>query len=179
MIYWYVWLRALSHLLCLVQSLFRLVKSYFANVKGTLDNACPKYTKFGPTTKCPDQTESLLKKKCFSMSQSLHIIEGVRYHRRTEKKCKNCCCGTLEFGQSGQLKTSFKRKIRKDEHNYYILELYFCNFCASGLTLSWQRAADPEAEQLEHRRRWEEGQIDYLGRDAFKNIQKMLDSFLD
>lgn len=31
----------------------------------------------------------------------------------------------------------------------------------------------------EHRRRWETGQVDYLGRDAFQNIQKMLDRFLD
>lgn len=39
--------------------------------------------------------------------------------------------------------------------------------------------ADPETEQFEHRRRWEVGQVDYLGKDAFKNIQKMLDRFLD
>ncbi|XP_008283559.1 glycogenin-2 [Stegastes partitus] len=41
-----------------------------------------------------------------------------------------------------------------------------------------QTAADRKTEQLERRRRWEAGQADYLGRDAFKNIQKMLDSFL-
>ncbi|XP_070787027.1 glycogenin-2 [Enoplosus armatus] len=40
-------------------------------------------------------------------------------------------------------------------------------------------AADPEAERLEHRRLWEAGQADYLGRDAFQNIQRMLDRFLD
>lgn len=40
------------------------------------------------------------------------------------------------------------------------------------------RAADRETEQLKRRRRWETGQPDYQGRDAFKNIQKMLDSFL-
>lgn len=40
------------------------------------------------------------------------------------------------------------------------------------------RAADRETEQLERRRRWEAGQADYLGRDAFKNIQEMLDRFL-
>ncbi|XP_051283252.1 glycogenin-2 isoform X2 [Dicentrarchus labrax] len=40
-------------------------------------------------------------------------------------------------------------------------------------------AADTEAERLEHRRQWEVGQIDYLGRDAFQNIQRMLDRFLD
>lgn len=40
------------------------------------------------------------------------------------------------------------------------------------------RAADREAEQLERRRRWEAGQADYMGRDAFKNIQEMLDRFL-
>ncbi|KAF7207024.1 glycogenin-2 [Nothobranchius furzeri] len=39
--------------------------------------------------------------------------------------------------------------------------------------------ADAEEEQLEHRRMWELGQADYLGRDAFQNIQKMLDRFLD
>ncbi|KAK5847723.1 hypothetical protein PBY51_016830 [Eleginops maclovinus] len=41
------------------------------------------------------------------------------------------------------------------------------------------RAAETEAERLEHRLLWEAGQADYLGRDAFKNIQKMLDRFLD
>ncbi|XP_053742723.1 glycogenin-2 isoform X2 [Synchiropus splendidus] len=40
-------------------------------------------------------------------------------------------------------------------------------------------AADRENEELEHRRMWEEGRADYLGRDAFRNIQKLLDSFLD
>ncbi|XP_068447177.1 glycogenin-2 [Clinocottus analis] len=39
--------------------------------------------------------------------------------------------------------------------------------------------AGKEAEQLEHRRLWEAGQADYLGRDTFQNIQKMLDRFLD
>lgn len=38
-------------------------------------------------------------------------------------------------------------------------------------------AADSEDEE-EHRRQWEIGQADYLGRDAFENIQKMLDRFL-
>ncbi|KAI9525933.1 hypothetical protein NQZ68_002481 [Dissostichus eleginoides] len=41
------------------------------------------------------------------------------------------------------------------------------------------RAEETEAERLEHRLLWEAGQADYLGRDAFKNIQKMLDRFLD
>uniref|UniRef100_UPI0037E9C09A glycogenin-2 n=1 Tax=Semicossyphus pulcher TaxID=241346 RepID=UPI0037E9C09A len=36
-----------------------------------------------------------------------------------------------------------------------------------------------EEEQLEHRKLWETGQADYLGRDAFQNIQRMLDRFLD
>lgn len=44
--------------------------------------------------------------------------------------------------------------------------------------LSRQEAADDEAEQLERRRRWEDGRMEYLGRDAFQNIQRMLDSFL-
>ncbi|CAL9698516.1 unnamed protein product [Knipowitschia caucasica] len=37
--------------------------------------------------------------------------------------------------------------------------------------------ADSEDDE-EHRRQWEIGQADYLGRDAFENIQKMLDRFL-
>lgn len=41
------------------------------------------------------------------------------------------------------------------------------------------KAAEADAERLEHRRQWEAGQVDYLGRDAFHNIQKMLDRFLD
>ncbi|XP_071758233.2 glycogenin-2 [Centroberyx gerrardi] len=40
-------------------------------------------------------------------------------------------------------------------------------------------AADVEAERLEHRRLWEAGQADYLGRDAFSHIQSKLDLFLD
>ncbi|KAM9334027.1 glycogenin-2 isoform 2-T2 [Symphorus nematophorus] len=39
--------------------------------------------------------------------------------------------------------------------------------------------AEEETERLEHRRQWEAGQVDYLGRDAFHNIQMMLDRFLD
>ncbi|XP_055082875.1 glycogenin-2 [Periophthalmus magnuspinnatus] len=38
-------------------------------------------------------------------------------------------------------------------------------------------AANSEDEE-EHRRQWEIGQADYLGRDAFEHIQKMLDRFL-
>ncbi|XP_034409323.1 glycogenin-2 [Cyclopterus lumpus] len=43
------------------------------------------------------------------------------------------------------------------------------------------RAAEAEAdeERLQHRRLWEAGRADYLGRDTFQNIQKMLDRFLD
>ncbi|KAM3585211.1 uncharacterized protein V6R79_010337 [Siganus canaliculatus] len=41
------------------------------------------------------------------------------------------------------------------------------------------KAGEADAERLEHRRQWESGQVDYLGRDAFHNIQKMLDRFLD
>uniref|UniRef100_A0A672FX71 glycogenin glucosyltransferase n=1 Tax=Salarias fasciatus TaxID=181472 RepID=A0A672FX71_SALFA len=37
---------------------------------------------------------------------------------------------------------------------------------------------DPDPESLARRSRWESGQVDYLGRDAFKNIQAMLDRFL-
>uniref|UniRef100_A0A8C2Z6J0 glycogenin glucosyltransferase n=1 Tax=Cyclopterus lumpus TaxID=8103 RepID=A0A8C2Z6J0_CYCLU len=44
-----------------------------------------------------------------------------------------------------------------------------------------ERAAEAEAdeERLQHRRLWEAGRADYLGRDTFQNIQKMLDRFLD
>uniref|UniRef100_A0A3B3TL51 glycogenin glucosyltransferase n=1 Tax=Poecilia latipinna TaxID=48699 RepID=A0A3B3TL51_9TELE len=48
----------------------------------------------------------------------------------------------------------------------------FCCFCH----VSFHQAEEREAE---HRRMWEAGQVDYLGRDAFQNIQKMLDRFLD
>lgn len=41
-----------------------------------------------------------------------------------------------------------------------------------------QEVVDAEAEQLGRRRHWEEGRIEYLGRDAFENIQRMLDGFL-
>ncbi|XP_060089898.1 glycogenin-2 isoform X2 [Heteronotia binoei] len=38
---------------------------------------------------------------------------------------------------------------------------------------------EPERPSAEdQRRKWEEGHIDYLGKDAFENIQKKLDSFL-
>ncbi|XP_045554766.1 glycogenin-1 isoform X1 [Salmo salar] len=39
-------------------------------------------------------------------------------------------------------------------------------------------AAKAEEDDLEQRRLWEEGQADYLGKDAFDNIQKKLDRFL-
>ncbi|XP_043548333.1 glycogenin-1-like isoform X9 [Chiloscyllium plagiosum] len=35
-----------------------------------------------------------------------------------------------------------------------------------------------QSVQTEERRRWEEGNVDYLGRDAFVNIQRKLDRFL-
>ncbi|KAM6893531.1 glycogenin-2 [Xenentodon cancila] len=44
---------------------------------------------------------------------------------------------------------------------------------------SYQSAADAETQQLERCRMWEAGQADYLGRDAFRNIQRLLDRFLD
>ncbi|XP_035492043.1 glycogenin-2 isoform X3 [Scophthalmus maximus] len=40
-------------------------------------------------------------------------------------------------------------------------------------------AADREPGQRERRRLWEDGRADYLGQDAFQNIQKILDCFLD
>ncbi|XP_035005663.2 glycogenin-2 isoform X1 [Hippoglossus stenolepis] len=41
------------------------------------------------------------------------------------------------------------------------------------------RETDREQEELERRTLWENGQADYLGKDSFQNIQKMLDCFLD
>lgn len=39
-----------------------------------------------------------------------------------------------------------------------------------------EKAREPSPE--EERRQWEEGHIDYLGRDAFARIQEKLDRFL-
>uniref|UniRef100_A0A9J8AFJ2 glycogenin glucosyltransferase n=1 Tax=Cyprinus carpio carpio TaxID=630221 RepID=A0A9J8AFJ2_CYPCA len=36
-----------------------------------------------------------------------------------------------------------------------------------------------EMDDLEHRRMWEEGRADYMGKDAFNNIMRKLDLFLD
>nr|XP_056717899.1 glycogenin-2 [Euleptes europaea] len=45
--------------------------------------------------------------------------------------------------------------------------------------LSIQPEPEPDLPSAEdQRRKWEEGHIDYLGKDAFENIQKKLDSFL-
>uniref|UniRef100_A0A3P9KYY9 glycogenin glucosyltransferase n=1 Tax=Oryzias latipes TaxID=8090 RepID=A0A3P9KYY9_ORYLA len=56
------------------------------------------------------------------------------------------------------------------------LQVWSCSTCREPSS-SQQGAA--ETQELQHRRRWEAGQADYLGRDAFQNIQKMLDRFLD
>ncbi|XP_043095846.1 glycogenin-2 isoform X2 [Puntigrus tetrazona] len=40
-------------------------------------------------------------------------------------------------------------------------------------------AAETEVDDLEHRRMWEEGHADYVGKDAFNNIMRKLDLFLD
>ncbi|XP_050980891.1 glycogenin-2 isoform X1 [Labeo rohita] len=40
-------------------------------------------------------------------------------------------------------------------------------------------AAETEEDDLEHRRMWEEGRADYMGKDAFDNIMRKLDLFLD
>ncbi|CAB1328001.1 unnamed protein product [Coregonus sp. 'balchen'] len=42
-----------------------------------------------------------------------------------------------------------------------------------------ETAAETEEDDLEQRRLWEDGQADYLGKDAFDNIQKKLDRCLD
>ncbi|KAL7852509.1 hypothetical protein SRHO_G00182940 [Serrasalmus rhombeus] len=49
---------------------------------------------------------------------------------------------------------------------------------AEKLTVSEPVAAAVESE-VERRRQWEEGRADYLGKDAFENIQKRLDQFLN
>ncbi|CAM4487008.1 unnamed protein product [Leuciscus chuanchicus] len=40
-------------------------------------------------------------------------------------------------------------------------------------------AAETEEEDLERRRMWEEGHVDYMGKDAFDNIKRKLDLFLE
>ncbi|XP_059410200.1 glycogenin-2 isoform X3 [Carassius carassius] len=40
-------------------------------------------------------------------------------------------------------------------------------------------AGEAEMDDLEHRRMWEEGRADYMGKDAFNNIMRKLDQFLD
>ncbi|KAM9836056.1 glycogenin-2 [Aulostomus maculatus] len=54
---------------------------------------------------------------------------------------------------------------------------------ASPVTQQAPRQPSPqmpvETELPEQRRLWEEGHVDYMGKDAFHNIQKMLDRFLD
>ncbi|XP_057186601.1 glycogenin-2 isoform X2 [Triplophysa rosa] len=39
--------------------------------------------------------------------------------------------------------------------------------------------AETEEENLEHKRMWEEGYMDYMGKDAFDNIKRKLDRFLE
>ncbi|XP_072118747.1 glycogenin-2 isoform X3 [Mobula birostris] len=39
-------------------------------------------------------------------------------------------------------------------------------------------SAPVDPDQAQDRRRWEEGNVDYMGKDAFANIQKKLDKFL-
>uniref|UniRef100_A0AAY4BQ20 glycogenin glucosyltransferase n=1 Tax=Denticeps clupeoides TaxID=299321 RepID=A0AAY4BQ20_9TELE len=42
-----------------------------------------------------------------------------------------------------------------------------------------QRSGLPAEESLHHRRMWEKGHVDYMGKDSFENIKKKLDIFLD
>ncbi|XP_030057942.1 glycogenin-2 isoform X3 [Microcaecilia unicolor] len=49
---------------------------------------------------------------------------------------------------------------------------------ASVTELSIQAAEEIEPRTEEERRKWEEGQMDYMGKDAFENIKKRLDRFL-
>ncbi|XP_034029412.1 glycogenin-2 [Thalassophryne amazonica] len=49
---------------------------------------------------------------------------------------------------------------------------------ATSGTYTHTMAAETMAADVQRRRMWEAGQADYMGRDAFHNIQKMLDSFL-
>lgn len=89
--------------------------------------------------------------------------------------------------------THFRGKLSKKEfflivfllrsiiYQLLTLRMSYVALTAAALCLSLlsrQEAADDEAEQLERRRRWEDGRMEYLGRDAFQNIQRMLDSFL-
>nr|XP_033805861.1 glycogenin-2 isoform X2 [Geotrypetes seraphini] len=49
---------------------------------------------------------------------------------------------------------------------------------ASVTELSIQAAEEIEPRTEEERKKWEEGQMDYMGKDAFENIKKRLDRFL-
>ncbi|XP_029459538.1 glycogenin-2 isoform X2 [Rhinatrema bivittatum] len=49
---------------------------------------------------------------------------------------------------------------------------------ASVTELFIQAVEEEEPRTEEERRKWEEGQIDYMGKDAFENIKKRLDRFL-
>uniref|UniRef100_A0A3Q4MRJ6 glycogenin glucosyltransferase n=1 Tax=Neolamprologus brichardi TaxID=32507 RepID=A0A3Q4MRJ6_NEOBR len=57
--------------------------------------------------------------------------------------------------------------------NHRSMNLQLPNVC------SVKQFTPAHTEPLDHRRLWEMGQVDYLGRDAFQNIQRMLDRFLD
>lgn len=50
--------------------------------------------------------------------------------------------------------------------------------CALSEAASDSATLEALKENLEHRKRWEEGHIDYLGKDAFENIRLKLDQFL-
>ncbi|XP_042369306.1 glycogenin-2-like [Plectropomus leopardus] len=75
-------------------------------------------------------------------------------------------------------KTTEKTEIQDPDFGAEGMERSACASDTDTYTQT-QRAVDAEAERLEHRRLWEVGRADYLGRDAFENIQKMLDRFLD
>ncbi|XP_069748135.1 glycogenin-2 isoform X4 [Narcine bancroftii] len=57
------------------------------------------------------------------------------------------------------------------------LEMVHKDIMASFLELSLD-ATPEDPDQAQERHRWEEGKVDYMGKDAFVNIQKKLDRFL-
>ncbi|XP_076158669.1 glycogenin-2 [Alosa pseudoharengus] len=49
---------------------------------------------------------------------------------------------------------------------------------SSAFAASDEQPVESEEEKQKHRRLWEEGHMDYLGKDSFQNIKKKLDRFL-
>ncbi|CAN9498085.1 unnamed protein product [Ophioblennius macclurei] len=73
-------------------------------------------------------------------------------------------CAPIENLQPGAKEVSHTEKTKMEE---------------LPLTRDYPSAMDADLKVLDRRSMWEAGQIDYLGQDAFRNIQEMLDRFLE